>query len=275
MRNQDVFSSRKLGKPNALSDLLDLEKLLRQKTPFTFVRFSDGESEILHGSDLRLENGKTLFQGRQFGNQFEKWDSKIFNAELDREIRTDLIRSALFRDRYYLKGILTSGNARRSERFLMERWNSGSLGTLTFTDLLINENYTHFLASFLPQVAKTTTIAVVCNFRATLPKFAHLKVSVPDNFFKDYSAIRDRTLSELLPLPKGSTVLSSASSLSNVLGHRLRQVRPDLTFVDVGTSINHLLGFTQSGRAYLTRPMGGVTRKILFYLQKRDMRIRW
>jgi hypothetical protein len=57
----------------------------------------------------------------------------------------------------------------------------------------------------------------------------------------------------LINVPKSSLVLSSASSLSNILGHKLHTLRADLTFIDVGTSLNHLIGLGRSSRAYHTQ----------------------
>ena len=50
--------------------------------------------------------------------------------------------------------------------------------------------------------------------------------------------------------PDSALILSSASSLSNVLGHRLRISRPDLTFLDIGTVLNDFMGLPLGTRAY-------------------------
>lgn len=51
-------------------------------------------------------------------------------------------------------------------------------------------------------------------------------------------------------VPDSALVLSSASSLSNVLGHRLRKSRSDLTFLDIGTVLNDLMGLPLTTRAH-------------------------
>ena len=57
-------------------------------------------------------------------------------------------------------------------------------------------------------------------------------------------------MSELKSLPMNSLVLSSASSLTNILGYQLQAFRKDLTFFDVGTSLHDLVGLQGGIREY-------------------------
>lgn len=246
--------------PNPADDIETIHRFLREKTPFTFIRFSDGESEILHDRPLRIRSGITLFRGRTFPNDFPVWDSKTYIPQRDSQVRSDLVEAATSRADALFKGVLTRSNRRLSERDMMIRLNGFELSTLTFTDLLINSNFAVWQKTILPMVAENaSSLFVVANFRSRpegILRLAHL-IPISDNFFDAWTTQRDFVLASLMDAPSGSLVLSSASSLSNVVGHRLRVERPDLTFLDVGTSINTYLGLGDAARIYLqsqTRP---------------------
>lgn len=246
-------------RPDPSRDIETFMGFIAQGEPFSFLRFSDGESEIIHNRQLEIREGTTLFRGRTFENSFPKWDSKSFSPARDTEVRADLIQAASKNLRGLFKGVLTSSNRRLSERHFMERLNSFDSSSLTFTDLLINENFTTWRTQMLPLIRKTgNRLFVVANFRAKpdgiLSGATH--IAVPDNLFDGWAAHRDQTLEALLNAPPKSIVLSSASSLSNVLGLRLRSIRPDITFLDVGTSINEFLGLGQAARAYFKLSSG-------------------
>ena len=123
---------------------------------------------------------------------------------------------------------------------------------ITFADLLINSNYKFFREKIIPLICNYKDVYLIANFRAKpidiLKKSKHIKI--PDNFFDNYQQIRDEVIEKLLDIPKGSLILSSASSLSNIVGYKIFQLRKDITFLDVGTSINDLLSLDKITRSY-------------------------
>lgn len=263
------------GKPSAAEDLAAFARLLGQGRPFTFVRFSDGESEILNNRKLEIGAGKTDFRGRTFQNSFPDWDAKTFNPSIHQQIRSDLLAAACETRPSLFKGILTKSNSRVRERFFMERLNGLCRSQLTFTDLLINENYKKFRDEILPEAIEAAPeVAIIANHKARpsglLDRAIHLPV--PDNAFLSWTQAIESSLESLSEIRFGGLVLSSASSLSNVIGLRLIDRRPDLTFLDVGTAINPLIGFGTSEREYLKvheQPDGSRLRK------PSDFRIKW
>ena len=74
--------------------------------------------------------------------------------------------------------------------------------------------------------------------------------SVQDNFFANYSHNKSMCQKFIIGLPRGSIVLASCSSLANILGHYSALNRQDITFLDVGSSINHLIGLKSGTRVY-------------------------
>lgn len=120
--------------PNAIEHLDNFIKLLKENRPFSFVRFSDGEIEILRNRYLEIGRGKTVFRGREFKNTF---DAKKFDPRIHQNIRKDLLSSALFREKNFYKGIPT---ALKDREFLL-RLNGGFDTNMTFSDLFLNSNY--------------------------------------------------------------------------------------------------------------------------------------
>lgn len=262
--------------PDPATDLGALIDFLRRGVPITFIRFSDGESEIIHGSITKISKGLTTFQGRSFSNEFPEWDSKTFHPEQHLSLRHDVLASAWFHNRRYFKGVLTSSNNRRAERFLMERWNRGDLSTLTFTDLLINSNYDRFKAEFWPLlVERKELVFFIANHRVQKTASDYKIIPVPDNAFDEYEKVKSTVMKQLVELPAGAIVCSSASSMSNVWGHALLLRRPDITFFDVGTSINPFLGLGESGRRYLENSNRKKCRKVISEFLYHDQKIRW
>ena len=237
-------------KPSAKKNIENFYKRILNKEPFCFVRFSDGEVEIIRNRYLKISSGMTYFRGKKFKNNFSQIDSKEFNPNINCDIREELILSSISRMPNYLKGMPHKRFIK--DRDLLVTLNGGLDENITFADLLINSNYKFFREKILPLISKYEHVYLIANFRAKpihiLKKSKHIKI--PDNFFENYKEIRDEVIQKLLYIPTGSLILSSASSLSNIVGHRIFQIRKDITFLDVGTSINDLLSLDKITRSY-------------------------
>jgi hypothetical protein len=267
--------------PDSKVDLLRFENLIKNRLPFTFVRFSDGEVEILRNRPLIINNGMTYFRGRTFRNNFHELDSKKFNPSEDSALRFDLLLSAQFKAKNYFKGVPTSSNNAVIDRDYLLSLNGGLSSQMTFADLLMNSNFRYARAVFFPELVKNSfDLIVVGNWRTKLSGYlANARiVQVADNFFSDYESTRDSVFRGLEDAAFGSTILSSASSLSNILGHKLILTRPDITFIDIGTALNDLMGLPFGTRAYhrVLNPRG-VRQKLasLRYCLTREYRMKW
>jgi hypothetical protein len=239
--------------PSGVKDLQRFENLVSQRSPFTFIRFSDGEIEILRNRKLIIADGITEFRGKRFSNQFPEFDQKRFDPLNGQDIRHDLLASAIFCELNYFKGIPTRHNCAIDDREFMLRLNGGFTSQMTFSDLFLNSNFLSARQRFFPQLVSCfQDLIVVGNWRCELKDYLKkgTLIRIPDNFFSSYQSTLEAVQTELQSAPKSALVLSSASSLSNVLGHRLRINRPDLTFLDIGTVLNDLLGLPLTTRAY-------------------------
>ena len=241
-------------KPDPKYHFYNFMNLLNSKKSFTFIRFSDGEVEVLRNRELIISNHKTFFRGKVYTNNYPEMDTKIFNPLLDQQFRMDLLNSSIFKSEFFYKGIRTFSindyEAIIDREFLL-RLNGGFDRHITFSDLLINDNYLLFRSKMVPLILnKFQNIVVVSNWRSKI-KFKFFKhIKVCDNFIKNYQNQLSSILNQLINIPLDSIVLCSASSLTNILGHKLYLLRPDVTFLDVGTSINDLFSLKNDTRIY-------------------------
>lgn len=276
---QDLKSAHII--PQGREDLEWLLSLVRNREPFTFVRFSDGEIEVIRNRSMSISNGVTEFRGRFFKNNFPEYDQKKFVPERCQDLRSDLISSAIYRADFYFKGIPTSHNNAVIDREFMLRLNGGFSTEMTFSDLFMNCNFILARDNFFPSiVGEFDNVIVVGNWRCELHGYlmnAEL-IQIPDDIFSSYQKTLASVQTALQVAPKNSLILSSASSLSNVIGHQLRISRPDLTFIDIGTALNDLLGLPLGTRAYhkLIDPYTIRERFLAWrYKQHPEYKIRW
>lgn len=253
---------------------------LQNQDPFSFVRFSDGELEILRNHTLVIEEGAVHWSKGSFRADYPAHDFKEFIPGRDIQLRQDLTDSATYLGENFFKGVPTKSNRASRDRDFLVSLNGGTYSNLTFSDLLINENYKPFLLKALPQIIQRENVFVLANFRANVHALdgSWKHIEVQDNIFGSYLNVIDDLMDFLSGLPASSTVLSSASSLSNIVGHKLHKFRPDVTFIDIGTSINHLIGMGSTSRAYHSQlepwSLVSFSRKIQYYILG-SHKIRW
>ena len=266
--------------PDPVEHLEIVKSKLQNKEPLTFIRFSDGETEILNNRYLEIiPGGKIVCKGKESKNKFPEFDSKKFDPAIHQNIRKDLLNAAKFKAYNFFKGIQTGDeNDSQKAKKMMIDFNNGFDEFLTFTDLFLNSNYKKYLKEVVPLFQEFDNITVVANYRAIptgiLSEAVHIKVQ--DNFFANYDEVLDKTLSQLKDIETGSLVLCSASSLSNILGHKLFLERKDITFLDIGTSLNHLLTLDHKIRGYLKEGHASIFRKVLRKIfKKSNQQIKW
>jgi hypothetical protein len=235
--------------------LTDFNRMLKESVPFSFIRFSDGETEVLRNNYLELSpSGVTWSKGRS-AHVYPEYDHKRFDPSAQRGIRDLLIASARYSAENFYKGIPARHNKDPDATRMLRELNGNSENGLTFADLLINSNYKGFLRSSLPILLAREKVTVVGNFRMrpdlVSPNWPLL--AIPDNAFDNFQNNVDSALNALSKLEGGSVVLSSASSMSNVVGWQLHLRRPDITFIDIGTALHPQMGMGGAIREYHTQ----------------------
>ena len=246
---------------------------------FIFIRFSDGEMEILRGSKLTLSDAGVIWSKGQSAFKYPVYDHKDFDPKRDKSLMMALRSSAEHQSPEYFKGISTTHNGDPDATKLMIELNGGSERNLTFSDLWINSNYKNFLNQALP-VLKELPVTLVANFRTKPEQISDLwsLIAIPDGAFQNHAQIVEEIVERIKTLPPGTVVLSSASSISNLLGHQVSILNIDVTFIDIGTALHEQLGFTDSRRLYISqvKPWRLSTfREKLSYLISKGSRIKW
>ena len=233
-------------------DLKALLVALKRDKNFCYVRFSDGEMEILRNQELIIGPNYVKSSAGTVNFSYPVYDYKNFSPERDVMFRKRLLESACYTAPGYIKGIPTAGNSAVVDRNLMIEWNNGVPWNLTFADLLINSNFKRFRRNFLPLFKEMRDVYVITNFRAKMQSdLENWKlIPVPDNFISSYEADIERIKSILKEVPPNSLILSSASSLSNLLGFEIWKIRQDITFIDIGTSLHDVIGLGFGIREY-------------------------
>jgi hypothetical protein len=236
--------------------------------------------EVIFNTKLVISEGSVEWRGGKNAANYPAFDSKSFIPERDVKFRNDLIDAARFNGPSFFKGIRTRGALASRDKNRMVELNGGNSEGLTFSDLLINENWKAFYIKMLPQLLNGMSVAFFGNYRAKpeslSSKIKHIKIG--DDFIPSYESVLEGAMTELLALPDGAIVLSSASSLTNIVGHKLFLARPDLTLIDVGTALNPFIGLEEGLREYHSQSLPwsakNLKKKALYYLFG-SHRIRW
>lgn len=245
-----------MKKSNPFFDLDSLHSLIYKNKNFVFVRFSDGELEVLKNRCLIIENGVTKFRGETFTNNFEHYDSKKYIPNSMDSIRADLLASLMFKDKCYIKGIPSKHTLQDSDQNYCLRMNGGMDSCITYADLLVNWNHQRFIKETIPLLQSLgRDIVVIANKNAKIEKDLKVKshIAIESNFFNTYEIHKNNLISSIEMLAPKTIILSSASSLSNIIGHYIAKNKLDLIFLDVGTAINNFLNFKSNAREYLKK----------------------
>ena len=237
---------------NCKSDFKMLNDSLKKNIKYSFIRFSDGEIEIIRNRKLEIGEGFIHIANKNIEYSYPKYDFKIFNPDSDQEFRHKLIEAAQLTAEGFIKGIPAASNCAIKDRDLMIELNGGRLDNLTFADLLINVNYLQFRNIFLENLMEKSHITVIANYRANLDhKIDDWNlIRIPDNVFSSFKTELDKILKILDKIPSDSVVLSSASSFTNIIGCEIWKKRRDIWFIDIGTSLHDLLGLGFGIREY-------------------------
>lgn len=242
--------------PSPRKDILNLFNLLKSSKRFVFVRFSDGETEILKNRYNKISNIEVVYRGRSWKSIFPGYDLKEFNPFIHISLRRDLLAAAFYTNNQYFKGIPTSHNKVRLDKDFYLRLNGGLDKQITFADLLMNNNHQLFLNLIEEYLITKPNInlVIIANYRSKPIGFLSDSkiITVEDNFFNSYDSTKKRVITQIELLPENSLVLSSASSLSNIIGHYIIENNLPITLIDVGTSLHKYLSLDNSSRKYAT-----------------------
>jgi len=226
-------------------------RLLEQDIPFAFNRISDGELFMLQGKGIELGESGAMIDGIKVNQQrFSKWDQKSFRPERDRYIVNELPKVLHSTHPLYLLGLPCPCCTNITDVRRIRRESSASQ---TWANLLVNANYSYFIESVFPRIQEKRVMAAV-NEHATVDAFSScqsfIHFKIPNNAIQKAEDIVLNFLDQCSNLKDGTVVLVAASVVAKIMIHKAFIMFPNLSFVDVGTTLNPLLRLGL-GRDYL------------------------
>ena len=226
-------------------------RLLEQDIPFAFNRISDGELFMLQGKAIELNERGAMIDGVAVNQQrFSKWDQKSFSPERDRYIATELPNILHSTNPLYLLGLPCPCCCNISD---VEQIRKISSSNQTWANLLVNGNYSYFIESVFPSIQSKRVMAAV-NHLATIDVFSSCQsfthFRIPDNVIQRAPSVVEEFIDQCSILHDGTVVLVGASVVAKIMIHKAFMLYPNLSFIDVGTTLNPLLGLGL-GRDYL------------------------
>lgn len=211
-------------------DLFILFDLLKNKTPFSFSKYADGEYSILVNENIT------------------NCDNWTYNSQTDEIYRQELLDSFRFNEDGYYVGISCPCCISMND----VQWMRDNVGVnkdhLTWANIFVNGNYNNFKANFIPEF-NNHKIILVANEYATI---RNLPFEIEDFIPISKTAWKENfNLVEELPKKqyKDKLFLFCAGPLGNMLAAKMWKYNKNNIYLDIGSTLNPwLIG---SNRGYL------------------------
>ena len=227
---------------------------VRNRSPFAFSRFSDGELYVMQNKEVML--GETTKVGNEEDpTKHPPDDHKHFKPGENESLRLGLIEAWQFQMPGYYKGKPCRCCVREdNHKWAMDLVQGQSEEQFTWANLFVNSNYPKFVEQMVPELGKYDRIIIVCNKNAKvhgLPFRVERHFGIgPNAMINDLPVIEQVEEHLRETKAEGVLCLCAASSLSNLLIKTLFPKFPGNTFLDVGSALNFYTGMPLS-RAYL------------------------
>ena len=236
-------------------DFTNVLKLLKEKQPFAFTRFSDGELYMMQNRKYKIEKDKVFLREQTHSGQWGEEELKEFIPEEQQMHREKLIEAFEFTKDNYIKGI-SCRCCVGEEDFKWQNNHLSSEHILTWANLLINGNYSNFIEQMVPEFQNYPVI-YVCNEMANvdnLPFEVEKTFRIGNNcHVNNYDLIQEMKNWVGKNRIEKHLFLFSAGSLSNYLIYELYNIFDQNTYMDIGSTLNPLMGMTGwvASRGYL------------------------
>jgi hypothetical protein len=226
-------------------DFYKLLDKLKNNEHFSYSKYSDGELFILQGKQLILDPNHHSY--------FNTEDHKYFDPTQHDYFRKMLLDAFRFNHENYYIGICGPSDQSDDVFYWMKNESGRDEQHLTWANLFVNSNYKRFREEFLPEFSNKNII-IVCNEKSDLSK---LPFKVKKDFRVGSNCIINNLslVDEISKYVKDNNItdhlfLFAASSLGNVIIHKLTELEYRNTYFDVGSTLNPLLGLSID-RGYL------------------------
>jgi len=225
---------------------------------FAYLRYSDGEMHILMNRSVIVADTWWSIDGVVSYGTYDSTNYKDVDSIKNKYFFDALKASYRYHDKNYFVGLSCRCCVGEENFKWMVDFRGGDDDHLTWANLLINGNFNKFKAEMLP-LFNTKKVVFIGNEGMDISK-------LPFDVVKDFRVgencmVNNYNLSDdIIKWMKENDIkdhlfLFSASSLSEVLIHKLFLEEKENTYLDVGTMLNNYFGIDNT-RVYL---QGGAT----------------
>lgn len=234
-----------------------LEKLKRGEN-FAYLRYSDGEMHLLMNKSLKIGSDWYEVNGIKGHGNYHDINFKDVDPTKHHFFFDALKEAYQYHHKNYFVG-LSCRCCVGNENFNWQvNFRGGDDDHLTWANLLINGNYNNFKSEMLP-LFNNKNIVFIGNDEMDVSKlpFEVMKIfRVGRNCMINDFSLSDDIIEWMISNDiKDHLFLFSASSLSEVLIHKLFLKEKDNTYIDIGTMLNNYMSVDMN-RGYLR---GGAT----------------
>jgi hypothetical protein len=201
-------------------DFIEITQLIKNKTPFAFSRFADGEIAVM--------------QGRQIIGS-DKWSTPSHLTKLGK----DLLNAINVVDKNVYFGISCQCCDLQGRDYLLNLIKN-DINNVTFSNIFVNGNYSNFI-EFVKTIDEP--IHLIANEESKLencPFQINTFLPIPNDCVNFWESMRDdflNLLKESYSNINGELFLISAGPMSEVIINYLWEINPNNRYVDVGSSI--------------------------------------
>lgn len=206
---------------------------------FAYTRFSDGEMHLLMNRSLKIGNDWYEINGVRKTGSYDPVNLKDVDPIKHKYFFDALKDSFQYHDKNYFVGLSCRCCVGGDNFNWQVNFRGGDDEHLTWSNLFINGNYPRFTNEILPHFKNVVFIG---NEKMDISK-------LPFDIVKDFRVgqncmINNYDLSDIIiewikeNNIKDHTFLFSASSLSEVLIHKLFMAEKENTYIDIGTMLN-------------------------------------
>ena len=148
-------------------DFFNLLSKLKNKEPFAFVRFSDGEVAVMENKHLVLQETYVKVGDTVHNFGYSEDDHKEFDPEKHQFVREKLIESFKFKKKNYFVGAGCDNCSCHIKENIswLKHMRNGDEEHWTSPNLLVNSNYPLFITQFVPEF-KNHKIVMICSENA-------------------------------------------------------------------------------------------------------------
>lgn len=220
---------------------------LKNKEHFSYSKYSDGELFILQGQEI------ILGPSPEHHSYKNSEDYKHFDPNKHAFFKEKLYNAFKFKHPNYYIGICALPDYTEEKFYWMKKQSGQDEEHLSWANLFVNSNYKLFRTEFVSELNNTKNI-IICNEKSNvnlLPfkveKDFRVGINCIINNLDLIEKISKYIIDEKI---KNHVFLFACSSLGNVLIHELTKLEPENTYMDVGSTLNPLLGLSID-RGYL------------------------